>query len=167
MFKIWEIPKFPQPSEIQIVFGPVNESNLSDLEAMSQDELFAFYGIRNAKDINKFEAFATEIATNLQSEEEYEDTYANCIRISAGQWSKGIVRNGEFLIEKLLWPSAKLILFPTDQLAIAFGMDAPITEHNQPDFTAKCRAVASNHPLAVSIAKRILSGVKDYHKRYL
>ncbi len=135
------------------------------LERMSQEDLFALYGIQSEDDyesFEQFEQFADEIFLDNTVREEYVEAYATFIHLSAGEYSRRLVRKAGFVMEGVRLPAAKLLVYPTDQLAIIFGLDFPISQYNMHEFTGKCLAVASDPSLAELLAKRIVDSVIAY-----
>lgn len=155
------------PRKIKIVFGFLEDYQPSQAEKMSRLELFALFGIQSRAHLKDFEEFARGIATDPDYEKDHEEAYTSMIELSASEYARSPLRSANFVMEGAFFEAASLALYSFDQLALIFGMAAPNISANPEEFLNRCLEVSRDHSEALQLAKRILSGVKDYHKRYL
>lgn len=146
----------------EILFSPTQVRDVVELENLTQSDLFALYGIRNAVDQKYFDQFAYGIVTDTKMRMEYEDAYATLVQLSAQEFIQGPERKMGFMMEGLYWPTPQLVLYSADQLALVFGMQAPVSEFSEDEFMSECLAAVSDSSRALLLARRVLDGVTEY-----
>lgn len=144
------------------LFRPTQVREVAELKNLTQIDLFALYGIRNAFDQKYFDQFAYGIVTDTKMRMEYEDAYATLIQLSVQEFTQGPARKMGFVMEGVHWPTPQMVLYSADQLALVFGMQATVSEYSEDEFMSECLAVTSDSSRAFSLAQRVLNSVAEY-----